>query len=206
MTRQHVFIDGLGLVDPHFSGVGQYILGILRGLDTILDNAKYAGKATPDIKVIIPRDSVGRFRSFSFKHIGFKTFPLSFRVMSGLWHRGNLPPLDLWCGRGSYIFPRFVDMPLLFSDCAAIVVYDLSFELYRQYSDEGNANFLSKRVRESIKHARKVVAISRNSKQEFIDFYGLTLSEVPVVIKQSVCFPTTDSHKQQPSVFTITGR
>jgi glycosyltransferase involved in cell wall biosynthesis len=179
MKQKTIFIDGLGLVDGHFSGVGQYILGILRGIDEILEDHKYVGIDTPEVVVVIPRDSVAKFKSFNFKHIAFKKFPLSFRVMSGLWYRGKMPPIDLWCGRGTYIFPRFVGMPLLFSK-SAIVIFDLSFELYRQYSDEANALFLSKRVRQSLKTSKKVIAISQNARREITDFYNLKPSQVTV--------------------------
>ncbi|HUD10506.1 MAG TPA: glycosyltransferase family 1 protein [Candidatus Saccharimonadales bacterium] len=179
MKQKTIFIDGLGLVEGHFSGVGHYILGILRGIDEILEDNKYAGVNTPAVVVIIPYDSVAKFKLFNFKHIAFKKFPLSFRVMSGLWYRGKLPPIDLWCGRGTYIFPRFVNMPLAFSE-SALVIFDLSFELYRQYSDEGNAQFLSKRVRQSVRSSRKVITISQSAQREITDFYNLKSSQVVV--------------------------
>jgi len=70
-----IYIDGLGLVEGHFSGVGHYILGILRGIDDILEAKKYAGESVPDVRVIIPRDSFGKFHEYAFKHIGYKKFP-----------------------------------------------------------------------------------------------------------------------------------
>ncbi|OVE78991.1 hypothetical protein BVY00_01425 [bacterium G20] len=180
-----IYIDGLGLVEGHFSGVGQYILGILRGIDDILEEKKYAGEPLPDVRVLIPRDSVGRFRHFAFKHIGYRKFPLSFRVMSALWRRRWLPPLDLFYGRATYIFPRFVSMPLAFSK-SALVIFDLSYELHRQYSDEGNAVFLSKQVADSLKKTKKVITISKNARREIIDFYKLPASDV------TVATPATD--------------
>jgi glycosyltransferase involved in cell wall biosynthesis len=179
MNAKKIYIDGLGLVDGHFSGVGQYILGILRGIDEILEQKQAKGEPLPQVKVIIPRDMVGKFNSFNFKHIGYKKLPLPFRYIAALWHRGKLPPIDLLCGRGIYIFPRFVNMPLLFSK-SITVIYDISFELYRQYSDEGNARFLSQGVRRSIKKSEKVITISQNARAEILDFYKL--SEDKVVI------------------------
>jgi glycosyltransferase involved in cell wall biosynthesis len=167
-----LYIDGLGLVEGHFSGVGQYILGILRGMDELLDNAQYTGEQYPEVCVFIPRDTRRKFRKFGFKHITYKTVPLSFRVMSALWHRGWMPPIDLWCGRGTYIFPRFVNMPLAFSK-SALVIIDLSYELHREYSDEGNAIFLSQQVKKSIKRAQKFITISKSAQREIMDFYGL---------------------------------
>jgi len=170
--NKNIYIDGLGLVDGHFSGVGQYILGILRGLDELLTEAKYNGDKYPDIYVFIPRDTVPKFRSFGFKNIGYKSIPIPFRYMSALWIRGKMPPIDLWLGKGYYIFPRFVSMPLLFSKYS-IVIYDLSYELYRQYSDERNAIFLSNSVKKSLTKADHVFTISKNAKKEIVDFYML---------------------------------
>ncbi len=179
MAQKKIYIDGLGLVEGHFSGVGHYILGILRGIDDILEAKKYAGEPVPDVRVIIPRDSFGKFHEFAFKHIGYKKFPASFRVMSALWRRRWLPPLDLLYGKAVYIFPRFDSMPLLFSK-SALVIFDISYETHRQYSDEGNAIFLSKQVKKSLQKTKKVIAISKNARREIIDFYKLDPGDVKV--------------------------
>ena len=177
---KRVYVDGLGLVDGHFSGIGQYILGILQGMDQLIDERQAAGQPYSDVYVVIPYDKVKRFHSFGFKHIRHKRVPIPFRYYANLWHRGLMPPLDLFCGPGDYIFPRFVDMPLLFSRNAGLVIYDLSYELHRQYSDEGNAKFLSKRVRHSLSRAKDIITISENAKHEIVEFYKVPKSRVHV--------------------------
>lgn len=167
------------MVDGHFSGIGQYILGILHGIDGILEKKKITGDSYPDVKVIIPRDSVAKFKSFGFKNIGYKRLPFSFYYVAGLWHKGKMFPVDLWCGKATYIFPRFVDMPLLFSK-SAMVIYDISFEIYKQYSDERNAQFLSNGIRRSLKRTSKVITISQNARREIIDFYKIPAGIVTV--------------------------
>ena len=174
---KNVYIEGLGLVESHFSGVGQYILGIIRGIDDVLEVKKIAGEKVPNIRVVIPYDTVKKFKKYGFKHIGYKTFPLSFRYMSALNHRGKLPPIDLWCGPGFYIFTRFAAMPLSFSKYA-VVVYDISFELFSQFSDEANARFLSPRTKSAIAGAVKTITISKNARKEIIDFYKTDESSV----------------------------
>ena len=180
-----IYIDGLGLVEGHFSGVGQYILGILKGMDELIDESRYTDKYVPEIIVIIPRGTLHKFHSFGFRNINYKIFPLPFRYMAALWHRGKLPPIDLWCGRGFYIFPRFVNMPLFFSK-SATVIYDLSFELHRKYSDEGNAKFLSKFTRKSVGLSENIITISQNAKKEIVKFYKIPESKV------SLAYPATD--------------
>lgn len=177
--KKKVYFDGLGLVDGHFSGIGQYILGVLKGIDEILEKEQLAGNPVPAIEVIIPYDSLRRFNSFGFKHVRPKLFPLPFRIMATLWHRGKLPPIDLYLGRGYYIFTRFVTMPLAYSK-SAVMIYDLSFELYRQFSDEGNARFLSNGTRKSIKQVDKVFTISQNARKEVLDFYKVEPKKVAV--------------------------
>lgn len=177
--KNTVFFDGLGLVDGHFSGIGQYILGILRGLDNLIEEEKIKGNPVPVIRVIIPWNSQKKFNSFKFKHITAKKLPITFQWMARLWHRGMMPPLDLYCGPGYYIFTRFVTMPLAYSK-SAVVIYDLSFELYKQYSDEKNAEFLSKGTKKSLKQVNAVFTISENAKHEIIDFYKAPSSEVHV--------------------------
>lgn len=181
-----VFVDGLGLVDGFFTGIGQYILGILKGLDELIDEQYLHGDANiREVRVIIPYDKVERFRSFGFKHIKYTRFPIPFRIMSGLWSRGKLPLMDLIYGKGVYIFPRFVSMPLKFSK-SILVIYDISFELYRQYSDEGNARFLSAAVKKSLKQVDKVITISDNAEKEILDFYKISKKKV------STATPATD--------------
>jgi alpha-1,3-rhamnosyl/mannosyltransferase len=169
---KNVYIEGLGLVESHFSGVGQYILGIIRGIDDVIEKKKLSGEKVPNVRVIIPYDTVKKFKKFGFKHIGFKTYPMSFRYMSALNHRSKLPPIDLWCGAGFYIFTRFAAMPLVFSKYA-VVVYDLSFELYSQFSDEANAKFLSPRTKAAVASAVKTITISQNAKKEIMQFYKM---------------------------------
>lgn len=177
MSNKKVYIEGLGLVEGHFSGIGQYILGVLKGLDSLIEKERLAGNNVPEIKVIIPYNSLDRFKSFGFVNIRPKVLPMPFGVLARLWHRDLVPPLELFCGRGYYIFPRFVGMNLALSK-SALVIYDLSFELYKQYSDERNAQFLSTNTAKYVKKADKIVTISENARKEIIDFYKVKPRDV----------------------------
>ncbi len=179
MKRENIYFEGLALVEGHFSGIGQYILGVLKGIDSVIERDKLAGKETPNVYVVIPYDTVARFKSFNFKNIDYKTVPFSFHIMSGLWHRDKMPPLDVFCGKGFYIFTRFVGMPLLFSK-SALIIYDISFELFREHSDERNAIFLSKGIKKYMQKAEKVITISENAKKEIVEHYGVSGRKVVV--------------------------
>src|SRR5690606_4762145 len=125
----------------------------------------------------IPFDRMAKFNSFGFKHIRAKRFPLPFKIMTSLWHRYKMPPLDLWCGRGYYVFTLYVTMPLLFSK-SAVIIYDLSYELHKEYADERNAAFLSNGVKKSLKQVDTVFTISQNSKKEIVEFYNFAPEKI----------------------------
>jgi glycosyltransferase involved in cell wall biosynthesis len=179
VKKKTIYFDGLAIVDGHFSGIGQYTLGILRSVDKYIDSEKLKGNEPPKVKIIIPKDMMHVFYGFKFKHLIPAKFPMKFRTMAGLWHKGKMPPLDLLYGRGYYVFTRFVTMPLMFSK-SAVVIYDLSFELYSQYADEKNAKFLSKGTKKSIKQVDQIFTISKNSKTEIKDFYSFPASKIHV--------------------------
>lgn len=180
MSKNTIFIEALGLVDNHFSGVGQYIYGLLSGIDKIIDEELKKHKVPPKVYILIPNDSIQKFNNFGFRHLKPKIFPLRRRVIGALWHRGLLPPIDLFFGRGYYVFTRFVNMPLLFSK-SSVVIYDLSYELFREYSDEKNANFLSKRVAKTINKSDSVITISENAKKEISNFYKISEEDISVI-------------------------
>lgn len=177
--KETIIFEGLGLIEGHFSGVGQYILGILRGMDTIIDSSICEQKDYHRVKVIVPYDSIARFKSFGFKNIEYVIAPFGFRLMGQLWIKNKLPPIDLLFGKGFYIFPRFVSMPLLFNK-SSVIIYDISYELYPEYSDERNAKFLSASVSKSISKSNSIITISDNAKKEIVEFYGVNNKDITV--------------------------
>ena len=166
-------------MEGHFSGIGHYILGMLRGFDELVEKSKLENKPFPKITVVIPYDMVPKYLSYGLKHLEYKTVPFSFRLMSILWHRGLMAPLDIFCGKGIYVFTRFVGMPLVFSKSATIE-YDLSYKLFKEYTEERNARFLSKGVAKTVAKSERVITISNNSKRELIEHYNCQASDIVV--------------------------
>lgn len=165
---QTIYIEGTGILENHFSGVGQYILGILRALDQILADRSRA----PKVKVMIPFDKTEMFRRYGFQHLEPLRLPIPSSMFFGVLTSGHLPPLDSVIGRGVYIFPRFLSSRLRHSPSVPII-YDLSYALYTQYADSRNANQLLQEVPETLRRSQAVITISENSRKEIMDFYGV---------------------------------
>lgn len=168
-------MDAEVLIVPHFSGIGHYTLELLRALDKHLDNRD-------DIEVTLGVYFKRRhtIRSYGFKNFRYKLTPFPLRISNGLKIRGKQPFYDLFFGKYIYLFPNFTSWPVLFSKTVPIV-YDLSFEYHKQYTEPRNQQFLSKCVREAVNRADKVVTISTNSKKEIVDFYDVPEKNISII-------------------------
>lgn len=180
--KTKVFVDAEVLVVPHFSGIGHYTLELLHALDKHLENRD-------DIEVTLGvyfkrRNNI---KAYGFKNFKYKLTPFPLRISNALKIRGKQPFYDLFFGKYVYLFPNFTSWPLLFSKSVPIV-YDLSYEYHKQYTEPRNQQFLSKCVREATERAAQVVTISTNSKEEIVDFYKVPSKKVSIIypgIKQS---------------------
>ena len=168
-----LIIEGSALVDDHFSGIGQYVLGILRGLDR-LNRSKERG---PTVAVAIPFDRLSRFRRFRFQNIQAKLIPYPSALAPALLNSSRAPALDTLCGNGLYIFPRYLSYPLKQSP-SAVVIHDLSFKLHREMVAEDNARFLDDEVKKSLAQCQRVITISQNSAREIHQHYQVPMERI----------------------------
>ena len=59
----HIQVDAFPLVDDHFSGVGHYTLGIVRGLEEL------AGEGKLTYSLIVPKRWGGRLKKYDFENM-----------------------------------------------------------------------------------------------------------------------------------------
>ena len=178
-----VFIDGEALVMDHFSGVGHYILELLRAVDKQLDN-----RPNIDVKIITYFKRAQKIKSYGFRNIGIIRSPFSLRIANGLKLRNKQPPLDLFFGRGVYIFPNFTTWPLHISKSISFI-YDVSYERFPQFADKHNQAFLSSQVKKTAKRSDIIATISKNSQREIEHFYEVASDKI------SVLYPAVDQRE-----------
>jgi glycosyltransferase involved in cell wall biosynthesis len=179
--KKRLIIDGEVLVMPHFSGIGHYTLELLRAMDTILDS-----DTSIDASMIVHFRHVEKARSFGFRNIEIIPSPFSLRISNGLKLRNKQPPLDLLFGKGVYLFPNFTSWPLAVSKSIPII-YDLSYEKHPEFAEPRNQAFLSSQVRKTASRADHILTISKNSKDEISEFYGIDNSRI------SIAYPAVDT-------------
>lgn len=170
----HIMVDAFPLVDSHFSGVGHYTLGIVRGFDEL------AGEGKLTYSLITPRGLAGRLAPYEFEH--YKNIiksPIPNKVMRGFMKHHWRVPVDLFLGRGNYYFPSFLNWPLWFNR-SSVVVHDVTYLAVPKCVDKGNRWYLERVVPFSIRNATNIIAVSQFSKDEIVKYYGLDPENIRV--------------------------
>lgn len=181
--RIKVVIDGEVLVTPHFSGIGHYTLEMLRAIDMNLD-----GRPLMKVYVFVYFRRLAQARAYAFRNIGIIPSPFSLRVSNALKIRGKQLYLDLFFGKGTYLFPNFTSWPLARS-LSVPIIYDLSYEKYPQYAEPRNQAFLSTQVKIAAERADFIATISKNSKNEINEFYNVPMNKI------GVFYPAVDQRR-----------
>ena len=176
----HIKIDAFPLVDNHFSGVGHYTLGIVKGFDEL------AGEGRLTYSLIVPRRLANRLDKYKLEHCkNIIKNPIPNRIIRGFMKYRIKFPLDLILGSGLYYFPSFLAWPMLYSK-STVVIHDVSYLAVPDCVEKGNKDYLAQVVPFSIKNTKNIIAVSEFSKSEIIKHYKID----PNII--SVASPSVD--------------
>ena len=170
----HIQVDAFPIVDSHFSGVGHYTLGIIRGFDEL------AGEGKLTYSLITPRYWAGRLAKYEFEH--YKSIiknPVPNRVIRGFMKYRWKVPLDFILGRGFYYFPSFLAWPM-WKEKSSVVVHDVTYLAVPECVDKGNREYLERVVPFSLSNAQNVIAVSQFSKDEIIKYYDYPEDKIVV--------------------------
>jgi glycosyltransferase involved in cell wall biosynthesis len=179
MTRR-LYIDLTPVCRSFRSGIGFSLEQVLKAVDehTPLHT-------TYQVIGFAPFDIVHRAKTLGLKHIQLRALPLPFKVMQALYRLRLLPSIDLWLGRGTYLFYDFRRLPLGKSK-SLVCIHDLTYVHYPQFCERKNLAFLKRFVPLSVRAADMVLTVSKRSKQEIIEEFGVSEQKV------SVLYPPAD--------------
>lgn len=163
------------MTEERMSGIGHATLEITRALE---EHPDYGKKF--EVFLVAGYDKIGQLKRHEFKKVSYKPLPLPIRVVNLLWKYHLLPPMDLYVGKGTYIFPNYKNWFLLRSK-SITYVHDISFALYPQYVAPKNQEFLIKNMPTWLKRTSLIAADSKSAKKEIMDYYGIADSKVKVL-------------------------
>lgn len=179
MPKRRIFFDGTPLVNKNISGVGKVLLETLH----VFDMASYQKKYK--IYVFIPINEVGKLDKYGFKNIDVKLVPYPHKFLS-LFSRMRLsPPIDIFFGKGVYVFENYRNWNLLFSK-SITYIHDIAFRVHPEFVEAANLKYLNSHINMWIGRTDKIVTVSESSKREIEEQFGV--DEVGMVMNAS------DSH------------
>lgn len=161
------------------TGVGQYVFRLFDALfQTDHTNQYYlygllffGKKFEPPFKT--------QYKNVHYRLIRY--FPS--KVYNVLSRRVVVPPIDLLTAMNAdiTIFTNFVRNPLPLGSKSIVFIYDLSFKLFSQYSNDKNSYLMNKEVGKSAEKSDMIVTISENSKKEIIDTYKVKPEKIAII-------------------------
>ena len=81
----------------------------------------------------------------------------------------------------AFLFFNFIAFPLRKRTKSVIVIHDLSFIHFPQFTQKKNLKFTPKLMERSIKRANHIITVSQNSKKEIASYYKVPLSNITVI-------------------------
>jgi len=172
-----LFVDGGSLIDERISGTGHVALRIIKFLsenDIFLRNYS--------LTVVIPFNKVSRLRKHGFnKNVRIKKVYLPARILNKLTTLNLLPPMDMFIGRGIYLFPNFRNWPL-FNSKSITYIHDVAFKMYPEFIEPKNLAMLNSQIDTYMKRTDTVVTVSDSSERELIEFFPYVKGKTAVVL------------------------
>lgn len=173
----NVFVDAEVICLDHFSGIGHYTANLLRQVDKVVSKNKYRHI---NITLGAPSRMADRIDQYGFKNFKVQKMQTSPRLSNVLKKKRLAPPIDLLYGKNIYVFPNFTAWPTVKSPTVPII-YDLSFVLHPEYAEKRNREFLTQLAKQAATKAARVITISKNSKQEINEIYGIDNDKIDII-------------------------
>ena len=171
---KRLFIDATPLLDYRLSGIGHTVLSMVKAMSESTLYANY------NIYLVAPYLKCNQLRRFRFKNIRIISIPLPARVWNAWPQFIFMPPVDLFLGRGTYIFMNYKKWPLLFSK-SITYVYDANYAMYPAYVEPRNLRMLQHNLPRWMSHSDTLVTISESSKYDLITYAHAPLDKLRVI-------------------------
>ena len=158
------------------SGIGHATLEMIRVFDDTLDNKK-------DKLVLAVPFGKKRFivEKYGFKNAHVQSLPPGFKYVNYVLTRTSLPvPMDLYFGKGVYIFPNYKTWYVPFSR-AVTFVHDVAFKIFPEATNPKNLVYLEKNFTRWLNRADVIISISKTSTQEVLRFFPWVKDKIQTI-------------------------
>lgn len=190
LPKKKLFIDADCIVTPRPSGIGSMTVQLIHA---ITNNKEFMD--SHQVILIAPVNKAHYIDQWGFKNVHVKRILFPARVIAGLIKFRIMPPVDVFIGKGVYLFPNFRNVPLLFSK-SITYIHDVSFRVHPEFVESKNFAFLNKHVERWMKRTDVVVTVSTHAKEEIAQYFAGMVSKTRVVYNgvNATFMPMNESH------------
>jgi glycosyltransferase involved in cell wall biosynthesis len=174
-SKTNVYFDALPLTTARLSGIGRLLSETVSSLSK---DEQFLAKY--NIILVAPRNRIERLQSLSFENVEFRQVMLPSKLWSGLIVFRLMPFVDLFLGKGVYVFANSTTWPLLKSK-SITYVHDLNFIDNPETVKNKTYRIMRWNLSLWIRRATRLVAISQFTKSELVRLFGVRETKVTVV-------------------------
>jgi len=168
-----VFIEASLFATAKKSGVAYAVTNIIHSLALADPDRKIVLLTTTDTTTLPAKLIV-------LPNVENRKLPVSSRVVRLLSRLPSLMPIDVFLGRGTYIFTNFYNLSVPFSRSITFV-HDIAFMSHPETVQSKNLKYLTNNIRKWVRRSTLVATLSEASKQEIEEELGLESARVIVV-------------------------
>ncbi len=172
-----IYIDAASFAQPRKSGIGYVAEGIAVAIKERITSGKLRGYR---LVLVVSLGKAKYLRGIENEYVAIKTMPLPYRVIQLLNKLNLLPPVDIFLGKGIYIFPNYRNWKLLFSK-SLTYIHDLTYLHFPEYTEPKNLVYLAKSIPRWIKRTNIVVTGSNYTRNELIKYLNINPKRVVTV-------------------------
>jgi glycosyltransferase involved in cell wall biosynthesis len=167
-----LYIDASPLAEGRITGIPHFTAEIVKALDQHPDNGK-----TFKVILIIAFDKKKKLSRWGYTNIVIKAVPLPMRLLNLIWKYNLLPPMDIFLGKGSYLFPNYKNWPL-WRSYSLTYIHDLGFMRYPEFTQPKNLEFLKANIQRWISRADVILTGSDHAREEIVDVLNVPAEKI----------------------------
>ena len=168
------------------SGIGHATFEIIKFL-----NKKFEG-TTHSITAVVPYGRKQYVTKYNWKNVNVRQLPPGYKYVNYLLVRTSLPiPVDLFFGRGIYIFPNYKNWYVPFSRSITFV-HDVVYRLLPDTTHPKNLVYLNANFNRWLKRADGIVSISEQSTREVQEIFPSTQGRITTIhlgVDRAIFYP-----------------
>lgn len=160
-SKEQLYIEAFPLLGDAPSGIGKLLYNMIEAL---LRNKQFTDRY--EVTLIVSLRKKHQLDKWHFDdRVRVMELPLPLKIINALDRFHMMVPIDLICGRGTYVFPNYRRLPLMFSR-SLTYIHDISYLLFPETIQKRNLSFLRRAVPRAVKKSDRIVTLSEQSVHE----------------------------------------